>query len=67
MQLKPQQVKQVQDRSKGSGGAAVKGGVGSTIPTNALTKKNLDDLDRANNNDSKLFSGAGAASSTAAD
>jgi hypothetical protein len=50
-----------------SGGAVVKGPASSTIQSSSLTKKNLEDWDRANNNDSKLYSAAGAASSTATD
>ena len=67
IQQKPQAAKQGQEKSKGSGGALVKGAAGSTIQSSSLTKKNLEDWDRANNNDSKLFSAAGAASSTATD
>jgi len=50
-----------------NGGAVVKVTASSTIQSSSLTKKNLEDWDRANNNDSKIYSAAGAASSTATD
>jgi hypothetical protein len=44
-----------------------KAGAGSTIHSNSLTKKNLEDLERSNKNDSKMYGGAGATNSTAVD